>query len=342
MSAARSIQAQVVSAAAASGSDTSRRCCSTLTCEFARRAARAAIEVLNLVWLPIQRRAGAGRDLQGRLASQAYGDSKPVEVVTAVSGSGVLPERDLRALSAVVEDGLRDAPSKVIPWAVLEGLLRLIPSDGVQIEERDPRGRRIVAQQALTDGGQRCTSSDLAVNDTHYWTLSEQFQPNSYPIRSGDAATPIRYSDFYTFSELRQIPFYIEYLAPDRDGLNMLLSTGTHMCRRLSLWRSRHDFDERDRLILQLLRPHLHEVFLDAQRRRRGMPHLSRREQQVLHLVSQGYSNADIARILFISPATVAKHMEHIFDRTGVRDRNAAAALALPNISPFNTPSPER
>jgi DNA-binding CsgD family transcriptional regulator len=254
-----------------------------------------------------------------------------------VSGSRLLPERDLRALSAVVEDGLRDAPSKVMPWAVLDGLLRLIPSEGIQIEERDPRGRRIVAQQTLVDGGQRCTSSDLAINDTHYWTLSEQFQPNSYPIRTGDVARPMRYSDFYAFSELRQIPFYVEYLAPDRDGLVMLLPTGTQMHRRLSLWRSRHDFDERDRLILQLLRPHLHEVFLDAQRRRRGLPHLSRREQQVLHLVSQGHSNADIARMLSISIGTVRKHMEHIFDRTGVRSRSAAAALTVPSPLRFNS-----
>ena len=91
------------------------------------------------------------------------------------------------------------------------------------------------------------------------------------------------------------------------------------------------DFTERDRLALQLLRPHLYEVYLDAERRRHGVPHLSRREHEVLQLAAQGYSNADIARILFISVATVAKRMEHIFDRTGVRTRSAAAALALPS-----------
>ncbi len=54
--------------------------------------------------------------------------------------------------------------------------------------------------------------------------------------------------------------------------------------------------------------------------------------------MAQGYSNADIARILFISVSTVAKHMEHIFDRTGVRTRSAAAALALPQVRPFTQP----
>jgi DNA-binding CsgD family transcriptional regulator len=49
----------------------------------------------------------------------------------------------------------------------------------------------------------------------------------------------------------------------------------------------------------------------------------------------------DIARILFISVATVAKHMEHIFDRTGVRTRSAAAALALPQVNAFGGPPTE-
>ena len=87
-----------------------------------------------------------------------------------------------------------------------------------------------------------------------------------------------------------------------------------------------------------LLRPHLHEVYLDAERRRRGIPHLSRREREVLQLAAQGHSNADIARILFISVSTVRKHMEHIFDRTGVRTRSAAATLALPRASRFTGP----
>jgi DNA-binding CsgD family transcriptional regulator len=36
---------------------------------------------------------------------------------------------------------------------------------------------------------------------------------------------------------------------------------------------------------------------------------------------------------LFISVGTVRKHMEHIFDRTGVRSRALAAALVMPHLS---------
>ena len=143
-----------------------------------------------------------------------------------------------------------------------------------------------------------------------------------------------RNSDFYTFSELKRQPFYVEYVKPafGIHGVTVPLPAGPGRIRRLLFDRgSGPDFSERDLLVLRLLRPHLHEVYLDAERRRHGIPHLSRREKEVLQLVAQGFSNADIARILFISPATVAKHMEHIFDRTGVRTRSAAAALALPS-----------
>jgi hypothetical protein len=43
--------------------------------------------------------------------------------------SGLLRERDLRALTAVIDDGLRDDPGPAMPWTVLDRLQQLIPSD---------------------------------------------------------------------------------------------------------------------------------------------------------------------------------------------------------------------
>jgi ATP/maltotriose-dependent transcriptional regulator MalT len=59
---------------------------------------------------------------------------------------------------------------------------------------------------------------------------------------------------------------------------------------------------------------------------------LSRREWEVLRLAADGHGNADIARILVVSVGTVRKHMEHIFDRTGVRTRSAAVAKMMPRL----------
>ncbi|SCD97238.1 response regulator transcription factor [Streptomyces sp. OspMP-M43] len=56
---------------------------------------------------------------------------------------------------------------------------------------------------------------------------------------------------------------------------------------------------------------------------------LSTRELQILEHVERGASNREIARALFISEATVKKHLTHIYDKLAVRDRAAAVAAAF-------------
>ncbi len=54
---------------------------------------------------------------------------------------------------------------------------------------------------------------------------------------------------------------------------------------------------------------------------------LTRRESEVLSWLAKGKTNRDIAEILGMSPRTVNKHLEHIFDKLGVETRSAAAAI---------------
>lgn len=64
---------------------------------------------------------------------------------------------------------------------------------------------------------------------------------------------------------------------------------------------------------------------------------LTPRETEVLSWLSKGKTNRDIADILGMSPRTVNKHLEHIFEKLGVETRTAAAALAgqlLQTVSP--------
>lgn len=56
---------------------------------------------------------------------------------------------------------------------------------------------------------------------------------------------------------------------------------------------------------------------------------LSPRELEVLSLVAKGLSNADIARQLVISEATVKTHLLRIFAKLGVCDRTAAVTTAI-------------
>jgi DNA-binding CsgD family transcriptional regulator len=56
---------------------------------------------------------------------------------------------------------------------------------------------------------------------------------------------------------------------------------------------------------------------------------VTERERQILALVAAGKTNAEIASVLSISPRTVQKHLEHIFQKLGVETRTAAAIRAL-------------
>jgi DNA-binding NarL/FixJ family response regulator len=55
---------------------------------------------------------------------------------------------------------------------------------------------------------------------------------------------------------------------------------------------------------------------------------LTPRETEVLSWLAKGKTNRDIADILGMSPRTVNKHLEHIFEKLGVETRSAATALA--------------
>ena len=53
---------------------------------------------------------------------------------------------------------------------------------------------------------------------------------------------------------------------------------------------------------------------------------LTQREMDVLQWVACGKTNRDVAEILGMSPRTVNKHLEHIYEKLGVETRTAAVA----------------
>ncbi len=55
---------------------------------------------------------------------------------------------------------------------------------------------------------------------------------------------------------------------------------------------------------------------------------LSRREREVLALISEGLANAEIGERLSISEKTVRNHISNLFDKLGVWTRAQAMVLA--------------
>jgi DNA-binding CsgD family transcriptional regulator len=60
----------------------------------------------------------------------------------------------------------------------------------------------------------------------------------------------------------------------------------------------------------------------------RWVPRLTAREREILDLVAEGRTNAEIAERLWLSLGTVRKHLDNVYAKLGVHTRTAAAAFA--------------
>jgi DNA-binding CsgD family transcriptional regulator len=165
---------------------------------------------------------------------------------------------------------------------------------------------------------------------------------HDHPIRRYRTVTgemgAFKIYDFTTPRQLRRTQFYADYLrqsdAPHGFLMTFSLPAPRGWTRTLLVNRETADFDERDRTLLDLLRPHLALLRRAAGARRRarvtiqGVPdgRLSERETEVLVHLAEGMRNREIAQALWIAPGTVHKHLNNIYTKLGVHTRAAAAA----------------
>jgi DNA-binding NarL/FixJ family response regulator len=62
-----------------------------------------------------------------------------------------------------------------------------------------------------------------------------------------------------------------------------------------------------------------------------ALARLTGREREVLTLIGEGHTNAEIARELFVGEGTVKTHINHVFSKLDLRDRAAAVIFAYEN-----------
>ena len=251
--------------------------------------------------------------------------------------------RDLRALAAIVSEDRLDLPDgEGMPPSLLADLMSLIRCDGISVERLDS-GRRETGFLQLIPVIHSCAAEDLQpAHWQHYWDC----QSCSYPDRTGDLRSIVKITDFYSDRQWHSTGMYTDVYRPQRveHELQLFLpdpaglAAGPGRTVRLFFFREvGPDFSERDRAVVTLLRPHLQQAYLDAERRRHPVPRLTPRQMELLHLVAVGHTNTQIARRLGISEGTVRKHLENIYERLHVSSRTAAVTRTFPEPGHIGT-----
>jgi DNA-binding CsgD family transcriptional regulator len=226
----------------------------------------------------------------------------------------------------------------------IAGISRLVPSDILTYNEIDIQHKRaymVVEPASAITASQAGTFARLT--DQHplirHYALTRESRPR-------------KISDFLSLSEFRRLDLYQEFFRGLAVNYQMAVTipSSNAVIIGIALNRTWRDFSERDRAMLDVIRPHLAQAYRNATERRAlqerteaaeralwslppaDLASLTRREHEVLVLVADGKTNPQIADRLALSPRTVQKHLEHLYEKLGVRTRTAAAMKLAPTM----------
>jgi DNA-binding CsgD family transcriptional regulator len=229
---------------------------------------------------------------------------------------------DLRAALDVVYDLCSAESADPFPRPVLERLASLLGVHTAGYCET-PRDRGFGGYELVTRPAPPWLYGEL-----EQWARQD---PTHAAFHAG-TATPLAISDFLTRRAFSRLEVFQRVCRRNdvADSLRLYLPPSRTTARFFFFDQERRGFGARQRDLLELLRPHL------ALRRRRWgaavdmiVLSLTPRELEILEALAAGATNKEIARRLWISPHTVRKHLEHIFEKLGVEKRGAASLIAL-------------
>ncbi|HUR15531.1 MAG TPA: helix-turn-helix transcriptional regulator [Mycobacteriales bacterium] len=238
----------------------------------------------------------------------------------------------LRRVMDVIDADARSAPVPGrLSAPVLHALGALVPTDLVSFLDLEPSTTTVHADDELVGGEVSYSAAPVTDPDEPFWRHYHSADCCSYPTKTGDDRSVTSRSDFYSTREWKQSTMYAECFA-DGDFTYELMcplpSAGGRTRRVVFLRSGSCDFTDQDRFALALLRPHLTEIVSRRQPAARSSA-LTQRQAELLQLVADGRTNAEIAVTLHLSPHTVRTHLTNIFERLGVSTRAAAVARVL-------------
>ena len=237
---------------------------------------------------------------------------------------------DLRRIVQFLDTVRSPEPADPIPPSTLSALTGLIEADQADYFEVRP-DQTILAFTVGLEEHHPAWLQDAA--------LSLGYQNPLGPFRFAPADGPLRMSEVISERALRRGEYYNDFLRPAdiRDRLRVWLWRSADTAACVTLIRSDACFSDRDKAVMAVLQPHLAAMRERANVGTGNAPEeaeLTIREAQVVALVATGRSNAEIARLLFLTPATVAKHLEHAYRKLRVAGRSeVSAALRTASMS---------
>jgi len=206
---------------------------------------------------------------------------------------------------------------------------------------------RLVASELTTlsvcnlDTGHRAVVSDVpgALSAREVALFDHYFHDHPLVREHGRnrRAVTRRIEDLVPQVEFRESGLYNDYYRAIR--IDHAMAVPIHVDARLLVSfvfnRRGRSFADEERDALELIRPHLGNLYrLCAALGRAGWApaqtwQLTPREQDVLHWLAAGKTDRDIGAILAISPRTVHKHLQRIYEKLGVETRTAAVTRAF-------------
>jgi len=238
-------------------------------------------------------------------------------------------ETTLRRVVDVIDAGKQSLPLPGrLPATVLHALAALVPCDAVTFVDIEPGTATHHVMDDLANGEVTFLAAPIAEPDDAFWRHYDSTLFCSYPTRTRDDRSVTLRSDFYSAREWTQTPMYVDGGGPDGIRFEMMCplpSTGTRSKRLLFFRTTGRDFSEEDRFAMALLRPHIAEM-AGHRPSEDNANALTSRQRELMRLVADGLTNAEIAAALHVSPHTVRTHLTNIFERLGVSTRAAAVA----------------
>ncbi len=209
-------------------------------------------------------------------------------------------------------------------------LPRLVSSEltTLSVCNLDSGHRRVVCEQAGV-----ISRRELEVFDRYFFDHPLVREHGRNP-----AAVTRRIDDLLPGGAFRQTPLFNDYYRPIR--IDHVMAVPIHVDRHVLVSfvvnRTKRGFSDRERERVEVIRPHLGHLYRLSARTARNDDSfaeidtpLTARERNVLEWLGAGKTDKDIAAILAISPRTVQKHLQRIYEKLGVETRTAAVMRVL-------------